>query len=253
MSSTIERVSAAPPRRAFARALDWAAQGLRWWRRAPWMLLLLCLIQLLVESLLQLIPWVGVALSKLVVPILVMGILLGLDGVAQGGSLRFASLAGCLRRGRFLPALGLAALWGFSVFGFQQLCACVVYGWPALDGVLFGHMAAHPELAGPGFARVLILSGLLPTTLFMMAPFLFLFRGASPWQAMVGSVQLVLSNAAAFAWFALLSMALYALMFVNVWAFALVFLLVPWTYAASYAVWRDIGARLPHARQAADS
>lgn len=251
MSSMIENVSDAQPRPALARALNWAAQGLRWWRRAPWMLLVLCLIQLLVEALLQLIPWAGTALSKLIVPILVMGILLGLDEVAQGGRLRFACLVGCLRRGRLLPALGVAALWGFSVFGFQQLCACMVYGWPALDGVLFGHMAAHPELASREFSRVLILPGLLPTTLLTLAPFLFLFRGASPWQAMSGSVRLVFSNAAAFAWFALLSLGLYALMFVSAWALALVLLVVPWTYATSYAVWRDIGERLPHAPPAA--
>ena len=164
MSSVAESLSVVQPRSAFARALHWVVQGFRWWRRAPWMLPLLCVIQLLVESLLQLIPWVGVALSKLVVPLLVMGILLGLEDVAQGGRLRFASLMGCLRRGRLLPALGLAALWGFATFGFQQLCACLVYGWPALDAVLFGRMTAHPELVGPGFARVLILPGLLPTT-----------------------------------------------------------------------------------------
>lgn len=248
MSSTTRSLSVVRPRSAFTRALHWALQGFQWWRRAPWMLLLLCVVQLLVEGVLQLIPWAGMALSKLLVPLLVMGILLGMEEVAQGGRLRFASLFGCLRGARFLPALGLAALWGFSVLGFQLLCACLVYGWPALDAVLFGHLAAHPELVGLGFVRVLIPSGLLPGTLLMLAPFLMLFRGASPWQAMIGSVRLVLSNAAAFAWFALLSLGMYALMFVNGWTFALVLLVLPWALAASYAVWRDIDAQLPPKR-----
>jgi hypothetical protein len=242
MSSVIESVPAAPSASAFVRAMHWSIQGLRWWRRTPWMLLLLCLIQLLVESLLQMIPWAGMALSKLVVPLLMMGILLGLDDVAQGRRLRLASLFGCLHRGRFLPALSLAVLWGFTVFGFQQLCACLVYGWPALDAVLFGHMAAHPELAGLQFVRTLILPGLLPLTLLMLAPFLLLFKGESPWQALIGSVRLVLANAGSFAWFALLNILLFGLLFASGWTMVLVLLLGPWSTAASYAVWRDIGA-----------
>lgn len=244
MSSAIESVPVASSTSAFTRALRWSVDGLRWWRRAPWMLLLLCLIQLLVETLLQLIPWAGVALSKLVVPMLVMGILLGLEDVAQGGRLRLACLFGCMRRGRFLPALGLAALWGFTVTGFQQLCACLAYGWPALDAVLFGHMTAHPELASLRFERILIIPGLLPLTLLMLAPFLLLFRGASPWQAIVGSVRLVLSNAGPFTWFLLLNILLFALLFASSWTQLLVLLLGPWSTAASYAVWRDISASL---------
>lgn len=244
MSSTTENLPATSSTRAFGRALHWSVEGLRWWRRAPWMLLLLCLIQLLVETLLQLIPWAGVALSKLVVPLLVMGILLGLENVAQGGRLRLVCLFGCMRRGRFLPALGLAALWGFTVFGFQQLCAWLAYGWPALDAVLFGHMTAHPELASLRFERMLIIPGLLPLTLLMLAPFLLLFRGASPWQAVLGSVRLVLSNAAPFAWFLLLNALLFALVFASSWTQLLLLLLGPWSIAASYAVWRDISTSL---------
>jgi hypothetical protein len=232
--------------------MHWGVQGLRWWRRTPWMLLLLCLIQLLVEGLLQTIPWAGMALSKLVVPLLMMGILLGLDDVAQGGRLRLASLFGCMRRGRFRSALGLAALWGFTVFGFQQLCVCLVYGWPALDAVLFGHMAAHPELAGPGFVRTLIIPGLLPLTLLMLAPFLWLFKGESPWQAIIGSVRLVLANAGSFAWFALLNILVFALVFASGWTMVLVVLAGPWSTAASYAVWRDINVSPLPVRQTTD-
>lgn len=241
MPSAIESLPATSSASAFVRAMHWNAQGLRWWRRAPWMLLLLCLIQLLVESLLQLIPWVGVALSKLVVPLLMMGILLGLDELARGGRLRLAHLLACLNRERLLPSLGLAALWGFGVFGFQQLCACLVYGQPALDAVLFGHMTAHPALASLQFERVLMIPGLLPLTLLSLAPFLLLFRAASPWQAICGSVRLVLANARSFAWFGLLNVMLFALIFAGAWTQLLLLLVGPWSMAASYAVWRDIG------------
>jgi hypothetical protein len=250
MSSAIESVPVAQPRPAFARALHWALQGLRWWRRAPLMLLLLCLIQLLVESLLQLIPWVGVTLSKLVVPLLVMGILLGLNELAHGGRLRFASLLGCFRRERFMPSLGLAALWGFAVFGFQQLIAGLVYGWPALDAVLLGHMATHPELASLQFERILMIPGLLPITLLSLSPFLLMFRGVSPWQAVCGSARLVLANVGSFAWFLLLNVMLFVLIFAGAWTQLLLLLVGPWSVAASYAVWRDVSTSVPLVQRA---
>jgi hypothetical protein len=244
LSATANR-SAAKPLNALARALRWSVEGLRWWRRAPWMLLWLCLLQLLVEAVLQLIPWAGVTLSKLVVPLLVMGILLGLDDMAEGKRLRLACLAGCLRRGRFLPALGLAACWGLMVFGLQQLVAYMVYGPAAIDAVLFGHMAAHRELANLRFTRTLILPGVLFSTLLLPAPFLRLFRGLPPGPAIRDSVRIVLTNAAPFAWFALLNLLLFALLFATPWAMALILLLAPWLLATSYAIWRDVGSQVP--------
>jgi hypothetical protein len=69
-----------------------------------------------------------------------------------------------------------------------------------------------------------------------------LFKGESPWQALIGSVRLVLANAGSFAWFALLNILLFGLLFASGWTMVLVLLLGPWSTAASYAVWRDIGA-----------
>lgn len=244
MSPVTGSLPVAPSASAFARAMHWSVEGLRWWRRAPWMLFLLCLIQLLVETALQQIPWAGVVLSKLVVPLLAMGILLGLEDLARGGRLRWACLFGGMRRGRLLPVLGLAALWGLTVFGFQQLCACLAYGWPALDAVMFGHVMAHRELLSLQFERILLIPGLLPLTLLMLAPFLLLFRGASPWQAIIGSVRGVLANAASFGWFLLLNIVLFGLLLASSWTQALVLLLGPWSIAASYAVWRDISPSL---------
>lgn len=245
MLSATEQLPAVKPTGGFMRALHWSVEGLRWWRRAPWMLLWLCALQVLAEIVLQLIPWIGVALSKLVVPLLLMGIFLGLDDVAAGKRLRLACLAGCLRHGRFLPALGLAAWWGFLVFGTQQLVAYLVYGPAAVDAVLFGHMAAYPELANLQFTRTLILPGALFGTLLLPAPFLLLFRGVPPWRAVCGGVRIVFAHAAAFACFALLTLSLYALLFATPWTFVLILLLAPWSAAASYAVWRDVGSRVP--------
>lgn len=245
MLSATENLPAVTPVNALARALHWSMEGLRWWRRAPWTLLWLCLLQLVVEAMLQLIPLVGVTLSKLVVPLLVMGILLGLDDMAAGKRLRVVCLAGCLRRRRFLPALALAAWWGFLVFGLQQLVAYLVYGPAAVDAVLLGHMAAHRELANLSFTRTLILPGLLFSILLLPAPFLLLFRGLPPGPAIRDSVRMVLANAAPFAWFALVNLLLLALLFITPWAIALILLLAPWSVAASYAIWCDVGRQVP--------
>ena len=228
-----------------SRAFRWCMDGLRLWRRAPITLFLLCVAQLVVEALLQLIPWAGVTLSKLMVPMLVMGILRGLDELAQGQRLRWSSPLDCLRGKRFLPTLGLAALWGFTVFGVQQLSAWLIYGWPAVDAVWLGHAAAHRELMGLPFTRVLLLPGVLPGVLLMLAPCLFLSRGLTPWRAICESVRTVLHYPRPFALFLLLNLAVFALVFSTHWAFVLVLVYVPWSTACTYAVWHDLSSRIP--------
>ena len=63
MLSATENLPAAKPVPALTRALHWSMEGLRWWRRAPWMLLWLCLLQLLAETVLQLLAVVFVVLQ----------------------------------------------------------------------------------------------------------------------------------------------------------------------------------------------
>lgn len=245
MPPIAETVPASPSRTGLARAAHWSLEGLRLWRRAPWMLLGLCAIQLLAEALLQLVPWAGVTLSKLIVPLLAMGVLLGLDELARGGRLRLACLLGCFRRGRLLPALGLVVLWGLAVFAVQQWVVYLIYGWPAVDAVTLGHMHAHPALLTLNFSRLLILSGVPLSVLLMMAAPLFLFRGLSPWKAVKGGVRIVLAQPVAFTGFALLVLALYALMLSSSWSFALVLLIMPWATATTYAIWRDVSTHAP--------
>lgn len=239
MSAIPERLPAATNLPA-SRGLRWCLDGLRLWRRAPLKLFLLCLAQLLAEALLQLIPWVGVTLSKLVVPLLLMGILLGLDEQARGGRMRWACLLDGLRRRPFAPVLALAALWGLGVFAVQQGVAWLVYGWPAVDAVWLGHAMAHRALMTPTFERVLLVPGVLPSILLMLAPCLFLFNGRSPWQAIVGSVRMACRHAAPFGVFLLVSLAVFLLMLAEPWAFALVPFLAPWSMACTVVVWRDL-------------
>lgn len=69
-----------------SRGLRWCVDGLRLWRRAPFKLFLLSLLTVLVEVLIQRIPWVGSwTLSVILLPLICYGILLGLDELAHGG------------------------------------------------------------------------------------------------------------------------------------------------------------------------
>lgn len=221
------------------RGLAWAREGLRLWRRAPLRLWLLCVAVLLVEGALQLIPSVGVALSKLAVPMLTLGILHGLDESADAGRMRWGCLFDALRGGRAGSALLLAALTGLPVFAVQQVSACLVYGPVALDAVLFGHFTAHPELATTPFLFVLMLPGIVPATLLMLAPLLW-WDGRTPWQAVRGSLHLVRRHFAAFAVIAALSAAICALLFGLRWGAVLVLAYVPWMLATTCAAWREL-------------
>lgn len=228
------------------RALRWCLDGLRLWRRAPFTLFVLCALQLLVETLLQLIPWIGVMLSKLVVPVLLMGILLGLDELARGGRLRWSCLLDGVRRRPLLPMLALAAIWGLGVFAVQQGVAWLAYGWPAMDAVLLGHAAAHRALMTLAFTRALLMPGVPASILLMLAPCLLLFDGRSPWHAVVDSVRRVLRHAVPFGVLLLIDLALFLLMLSTGWTMLVLLPFVgPWSIACTYVVWRDLRTALP--------
>ncbi|WP_329741785.1 hypothetical protein [Dyella sp. A6] len=235
-------VAAVPAR----RALYWCLDGLRLWWRAPFRLFVLCALQLLVETILQLIPWIGVALSKLVVPVLLMGILLGLDERARGGHLRWSCLLDGMCRRELWPVLALAAMWGLGVFAVQQAVAWLVYGWPAVDAVLLGHAMAHRELMTLTFMRVLLLPGVLVSILLLLAPCLLLFDGQSPWRSITGSVRMVLRHASPFGVLLLIDLALFLLMLSTGWTMLVMLpFVVPWSMASTYVVWRDLRSVVP--------
>jgi len=239
MSVAVESPQALVQRPAL-HALRWCAQAFHLWMRAPFKLFLLCLVQIVVEAMLQLIPLAGMTLSKVVVPVLVMGILLGLDALAQGRGLRWSCLWGAVRGGRWRATLGLAALWGLGVFAVQQGVAWLVYGWPAVDAIWLGHELAHRELMTMNFQRVLILPGVVPGVLLLLAPCRLLFRGRTPWQAVRDSVRMLLRMPAACLLFLLLNVASLVLVLATHWAFLLILVYMPWSVACTYAVWRDL-------------
>ncbi len=239
MSAVPDRPVVVQPRLPW-RALQWSVQGLRLWRRAPFTLLAMGLLQMLVEGAMQMIPWVGVTLSKLVVPLLTLGILLGLDELAQGRRLRWSCLLAGLRGPRLAAKLQLAALGGLAVFALQQAFVWALHGWAAVDAVWLGHAAAHRELMTRSFTRELILSGVLPSMLLLPAPCLLLFRGLAPWPAVLAGARMMIAAALPALLFGLLCAAMLTLLLSSAWGFALILVYVPWVTACTYAIWRDL-------------
>ncbi|RDI97404.1 hypothetical protein DVT68_16775 [Dyella solisilvae] len=222
------------------RALHWCAEGLRLWRRYPLRLFVLSLAPLVLESVLQAIPLVGVALSKMVVPLLGFGLLQGLVDAERNGSLLWSSPFSVWKHGYRWRAMGLGALMGLIIVGTQQSVVAAIYGWPAVDAVLLGHVRAHPALLTRGFVSVLVLTGIPLTVLFGMAPMLLMFRGALPWAAVSASVRMCCRHLAPFALYTLLQMVVMGGMLAAPFGMLAVLLWAPWMTACWYVIWKDI-------------
>ncbi|HEX5305901.1 MAG TPA: hypothetical protein VFW82_07445 [Dyella sp.] len=241
MSIAADEFSASPPSPA-ARALRWYREAFRLWRRAPLMMVGLCVASLVVEALIQLIPLAGVTVSKGVVPMLAAGVWVGLQRLQQGEGLRFSCLWAGWRQPRWRSLWALCASVGLIVFGFQLACAAAWFGQGAIDAVLLGHMATHRELQTRAFEWVLLLPGMLPSILLAFAMPLFLFRGAGCAQALAGSVRLVSAMPLTFVLAMLPQAALFAVALSNPWALPLLLVVLPIGSLVSFTAWRDVSA-----------
>jgi len=237
MAVVFESPALAVPARQVAH---WCMEGLRVWRRYPLRLFLLCLAPLAIEALLQLIPLVGVALSKVFPLLLSFGVFQGLMDAEATGVLRWSSPFDTWRHDYRWRALGLALLCGPLVFIVQQLSVVIAYGWPAVDAVLLGHMSAHRELANNRFVCLLILPGIPVAVLLAMSPMFMMFRGATPWRAIQSSVGLVLRSPGAFAAYTALQLSIMAVLLLIPFGMLLLLPLLPWMSACWLAIWKDI-------------
>lgn len=237
MAAVLESpASTVPVRRAF----HWYLEGLRLWQRYPLRLFVLSLAPLVFEALLQLIPLAGVALSKVFPLWLSFGVLQGLVDAASTGKLRWSSPFRTWQHSYRWRALGLALLCGPLIFGLQQLGVVAIYGWPAVDAVLLGHVSAHPELANRLFTCLLILPGVPLGIALGLAPMLVMFRGATPWQAMRHSVGRVLESSGAFSVYAAIQLLLFCGLLLVPFGFLLLLPLMPWMTACWYVIWTDL-------------
>jgi hypothetical protein len=220
------------------QALLWWILGLRLWRRAPLRLALLCLSPLVVEAVLQIIPIAGIVLSKVVVPLLSFGVFVVLDRVWRSGMVSLRGFLWSFRREHFWIALQ-AALVLMAVFALQVLMAYAVYGYAAVDAMVFGRIAAHRELLNRTFALVMILPGMVPAILLMFLMPLVVFDGVRPLRAAGMSVRLWVSSPSSF----LVTCAVSSLLLGAslTWGYGLPMLFVaPWASMMGYAAYRDV-------------
>jgi hypothetical protein len=228
----------APPALPARRGLVWYADGLRLWRRAPLMLLLLALVSDLAEFALQLLPFPGFILSKMAVGMLGAGLMLGVDRLARGERLRPGCLLDGFRRGR-LRSVVIVSVWMLVIPAIQVLVATAIHGRGALGVVVSGRPPV--ELLSKAFLLSLILPGLLPGTLLMLAVPFVLFDGLRPAAAVVRSVRTVLGAPLAFGSSMILTVALFI---GGLLCKGLPLLLLgPWLLAMNYCAYRDVRTR----------
>lgn len=222
------------------RVLGWWTEGLRFWRRAPVRLSLLGLGVSVGEMVFQVgVPNVGMLLSKIVATMLVAGIMLGLSQLDAEGRLPWGSLFAAFRRPYLLPALG-AGLVGLVVFATQVGVACAIYGPAVFDAIALGHVLAHKTLLQtPHFMLMLVLPGLVPSTLLMFVLPRVVLGGAKLPAAIVDSLRVALVAPGAML-VTLLSFAAVMGLLGSVLHGALLVLLAPLCCAVSYAAYRDI-------------
>ena len=232
-----------PPPSALARATGWYREGFRLWRRAPFRLIGFSLALLVAEAIVQLLPLAGTVLSKALVPMLGVGLWLGLYQLDRGQPLRFACLWAGWRHRRRWSLLWLMAMLGLTVFGLQVACAAAAYGPAVWDGVVLGHWTGHPQLRTREFLYVLMLPGLVPSTLLSLAPPLFLFHGETVPAAITGSLRLMLRHGVAVTLAVVPQLALFAASLSSPWLLPLLLLLTPLSTAVGFAVWRDLADR----------
>ena len=132
------------------------------------------------------------------------------------------------------------------MFAVQQGTAWLVYGWPAVDAVLLGHVVAHRALMTLAFSRVLLLPGAPVSILLLLAPCLFLFDRRSPWSSIAGGMRMALRHVAPFGVLLLIDLALFLLMLSSGRASLVLMLFIgPWSMASTYAVWNDLRTAVP--------
>lgn len=228
-----------PPSARFV--LQWFATAFAVWWRAPVKLSLLALTVLAAEGALQLIPAIGVVLSKFSLPMLAFGLTIGVHDLMCGKPLQASCLFDGFRRERFVSCVFLA-VWTMSIFASQMLIAFAAYGPAVFDAVLLGHLAAHPDLVTRPFTEVLIVPGVvLSVGLALSAP-LMLFEGLTPTRAVAESLRSVFRAPKPFALLALINASIVGASLAVPWGFVLLLAFLIVTVALNVVIWKSLKA-----------
>lgn len=224
------------------RAWHWLTQGLGLWRGAFWQGLLLALLPLIFEGLLQLLPAVGIVLSKLLTPLLGALALWWLHRRCQGaGGLPVYGLPGW-------PVAVAVMLLGLFVFAWQTAVLALLAGPGSALSLLQGDMAALAGLRWP--LALMLASGMLPAALLGLMSMQMVLGGHSlqvawrwNWSVVKRCWQPLL------VWHVGLALLLFSLLW---WPWGLL-LLAPLGLHGGYAMWCDIVSGQAEDRHAAGS
>jgi len=217
------------------RAFAWYEDAMRLFKRAPVVWCVLGFLVLAADIGLQFIPGIGVAASKVILPVVECGMLVGAAALDAGAqlTLRYALIA-------FLaPPAALAAIVisGLLVFAAEALAA---YG---IDGVnLLAVESSSSELSATALLAVLG-AGTIVSLPVAFVPFAALFGARSFAGAFATSARAFWLNLAPLLLFGLLALVLVGL---GVLTFGVGLIAVfPLLSAASYAAWKDIFRAVP--------
>jgi hypothetical protein len=210
------------------RALDWYAEAMRLWKRAPATLCALAFLALGSEFLLQLVPEAGMLASKVFAPIVACGLFIATDAVARGGRARIGDVLRPF-------AASAAAIAAIVVSNLLVFAAEAGAAWAIADVDLL----RNPD-GGMTQGDVLLMFavGMLVSLPLTLVPLCGLFDGKGFTAAFDVSIAAFRENVAAFVLYGLLS---YALLVLGLLTLGLGLLVVlPLWATSSYAAWRDL-------------
>lgn len=217
--------------------LQWLAAGWRTFVAKPGIWIGQTLILIVILTALGFVPFLGWAIAPLAFPVLVAGMLAGVQALERGERLRVGHLFDGLRR----HAGNLLMIGAFHLFGalLAALIAAAVGGSAALTGMLVGAFAGMGMAAGGMMLAVVVFTVLWVLLLMALwfAPALVMLQDVSPLDAMKISAQACLTNLLTFIVFGLV---LYVLTWVAMLPAGLgMLVLVPVLAGALYAAWQD--------------
>jgi len=225
-------VVAAPRAVQAGHAFAWYEDAMRLFKLAPITWCLLGFITLAADFGLQLVPGIGVAASKVIVPLVECGMLIGAGALDRGQplSLRYTLTAFGARPGA-VAAIVIGAL---AIFAAEALAAYYFGGANLL--------APDPETGDLSSAAVtgIVIAGALASLPVAFVPFAVLFSDASFADAFVSSARAFALNLMPLLLFAAIAVVLVVLglLLLGVGLIAV----FPLLSAASYAAWKDIFA-----------
>ncbi|TMH61371.1 MAG: hypothetical protein E6H55_09990 [Betaproteobacteria bacterium] len=225
-------VVAAPRAVQAGHAFAWYEDAMRLFKLAPVTWCLLGLVTLATDFGLQLVPGIGVAASKVIVPLVECGMLIGAGALDRGQplSVRYTVTAFGARPGA-VAAIVIGAL---AIFAAEALAAYYFGGANLL--------APDPETGDLSSAAVtgIVIAGALASLPVAFVPFAVLFSDASFADAFGSSARAFALNLMPLLLFAAIAVVLVVLglLLLGVGLIAV----FPLLSAASYAAWKDIFA-----------